>query len=274
MPPWAIEEMSCVYYYLVSLIRRYLDDVEDQIVRAALSASGGRRLTEQEQKCALTSATENHPLTSEVCPWSRGGEDDLVPFESLGRSKLHFLSERPVQPSFLASFGLRIVREAIDNTSQRWDILKQKASLTYNRDFLPEALQDRVWDRKYSTMPQEAPGDVPSQPGYGYHLFRYWGGIHREMYLPFYSCGYGGYGQNTDIFHPLRERGYVFWDLERLATSTLKRSLQKAEEKYREEHNRTHERRRESLEKRLKGVVIPRSQMDNIVSKFGVVKDY
>ncbi len=43
MEPMVVQEMSCVHYYFASLIGGFIDDLEDQLVEAVLTAPGVRR---------------------------------------------------------------------------------------------------------------------------------------------------------------------------------------------------------------------------------------
>lgn len=273
MEPWEVEELSCVHQYFTSILGEFLDDLENQLVEAVVTAPGAH--VPPEVASTLPSSTLIKLRPRDTLPgygFTTFGNDSyswddphqMVGFECLGLPDLVLFSTsgRIRSANFLtymASLGSEFINQLIlADKSRRRSLIR--ASTPLWRDFLPDALEFAP-----NTAPQTVDPSMnelnedPSHANLGYYLYKR---SDRDTYTRIHAQG----GLNA----PLRERGYVFWDSKRLRDQRVRKSLRHAQEANMDEIDRFYNRFiGDSPEKRLKGVLIPRIQMERINAEFG-----
>lgn len=302
LDPWGVEELSCVHNFLFSIVRGFMAEVEDQIVRAVRTAPGAckistgatgpglRQLCRSEKPAAHTGATTN----ARASPRSPGGEmvrykdmftNPYLPSEpseestsedsmngsqsggSESSDSLFDLDGNVTQPhhtSKLTSYGLPFLRRLLDaETDTRKDMMRREGIC--GRDFLPEAL-DYDPDPPAVVTPDVTAPTSPARRRTAYRC--YW--------PP--SCGswsflHRSYRRIYDyyesvVYNPARERAYVFWDQKRLDDPVVARNLQAAANVSAEEVKE-----RTSLgptvEERVWDIRLPRRERRRIREEFG-----
>lgn len=249
MEPWEVEEMSCVHGYLIFLIEGFIKDMEAQLMAAVLN-SPGVQIAEGDK---LSKDSTGQPSDS--------NKEEMVPFDDLelrGLSLYEATSKRRV-PRFiakLAGYGLDYVTK-LQRASPRdlRDIIRSEDF--FPRTSLPDVL-DLVVVGPYDDSPAPAGDDVSrANPGY------------RMRYTDGSRHYHGIFDQSSGIpWDPLRERGYVFWDAARSRGPEAKRRVAEAVRLPREEIATRHWRVRKSVEERLRGVRLRKSEMQRVIREF------
>lgn len=287
LEPWEVEEISCVHNYFTSLVRELIVALEDRVVRAVLM-SPGLETPDGAQPSFPDAVTHGSPSNNSKPPdrcnhQSTPGADnsavincgdrldrnqELVPFADLelhGLTLFETVRRRDV-PRFIsnmASFGLEHMARLLDGDDDQKKVMIRKHA-PFGRDFLPEALKHTPLLDSEHPPPAHAEGDVldndPRHPNLGYVLFSRKGlTLYHEIY-----------NHSRDlVYNPLRERGYVFWDSARVKIPAVQQCLKEAKDVSRDTVLSKSWLRRESVEERLSGVRIPRSQMRSVIREFG-----
>ncbi|PNP40703.1 hypothetical protein TGAMA5MH_07410 [Trichoderma gamsii] len=286
MAPWEVEEVSCVHHYFTVLIGRFLDDLEDQFVEAVRTAPGFRHpiltdfLTDsltpepaKRRKIRRTTASglkhdsfipSSEPTQKDMDDRQSPADNANVVFVSnfdlygldLFSSDGRFRSPKYV--SYVASLGSTLMyRLALGDKGQRRRIIQENTPVW--RDFLPEALEHAPGTGPKTTMPYGIDDNHLSHPNLGYYRFKR---SEEEIYFGILNA--------SILSRPLRERAFVFWDADRILCPVVSDQLQKARRMDPERVHLQFDRYEgKSAEERLKGVRIPRVQMDRIVEEFG-----
>ena len=307
MEPWEVEEMSCVHNYFTSLVGKFVDNLEDQVVQAVLTLPGVSRVGNRPSSpdlpkrrriggmathgglvddsfvplrhdMPLSEADDGLPIDdgtkdggNESSAGSSSGEE-LMPFDDLELVGLTLFDacrkrEIPAFISNMASFGLEYMGQLVNGDSEkRKDMIQKEAP--FSRDFLPEALRNSpLIDHPIVDPIVERPGhekmsssDQAPDENLSYYLLR------RKGQLVYHQI----YDRFRDLMYdPLRERGYVFWDITRIQAPNVYRNLEKSRDVSR--HTvRCHSRReRRSVQERLQDVRLARSQMERVSREFG-----
>ncbi|KAM0452610.1 hypothetical protein ACHAPV_009371 [Trichoderma viride] len=287
MAPWEAEEMTCIHHYFTVLVGGFLDDLDDQLVEAVLTAPGVRRppvldrspSPEPAKRRKIRSTTASGPKHDSFVPspepiqkdmddgQSPVDNADMVLFDSLDLYGLYlfcddgrFRSSKFV--SYVASLGSTFMyRLALADKDQRRRMIQENTPVW--RDFLPEALEHAPGTGPKTIIPDGIDDNHLSHPNLGYYRFKrseeeiYFGIIHNSIH----NC-------------PLRERAFVFWDADRILCPGVSDQLQRAGDMdpvtVHLQFNRS---KGKSAEERLKGVSIPFAQMDRMVEEFGSLFD-
>nr|WOD45472.1 hypothetical protein [Trichoderma atroviride] len=290
MAPWEAEEMTCVHHYFTVLIGGVLDDLEDQLVETILTAPVvhhprvlARSPSLKPAKRRKIRSTTASGLKDDSFVWSSeptrkdmddeqspAGNTDMVLFENLDLRGLDLFSDdgrfrSPKLVSYLASLGSTFVyRLAVADKDQRRRMIQENTPVW--REFLPEASEHAPGTGPKITIPDGIDDDHLSHPNFpnlGYYRFKcseelvYFRILHDSIL----SC-------------PLRERAFVFWDADRILSPVVNDQLQRARHMDPVRVNLQFNRYKgKSAEERLKGVSIPRAQMERIIEEFGSVFD-
>lgn len=257
---WEVEEMSCVNHYFTSTIGGFLDELEEQIVEDVLTAPGARVPEEVLASLPPELAAKVHSIRATY----PAEEQEMVAFECLGLPDLVLFStsgriRSPNYLTYMASLGSSLVHRLIFAPSaQRKAIIRSNTPLW--RDFLPDALEHApTTGRRALSLVFDDYGVSVSQPNLAWFLFRR---SATDTYARIHAEGV--------LNAPLRERGYVFWDAARVRDGRVSAGLRTAKDMPSEEVNRRYNRfMGVSAEKRLKGVLIPRVEMERINAEFG-----
>ena len=273
MEPWEGEELTSIHQYFTTILGEFLDDLENELVEAVVTAPGAHVPTKVLSTLSPSTLIKLRP--KETLPghgFAMFGNDSyswddphqMVGFECIGLPDLVLFSTSGRIRSanfltYLASLGSEFINQLIlADDSQRKAMIRANTPLW--RDFLPDALEyapntaPRTIDPSMNELNED-----PSHANLGYYLFKR---SDRETYSRIHAQG--------ALNAPLRERGYVFWDAKRLRDQRIRNSLREAKQMTMDDVDRCHNRfRGDSPEKRLKGVLIPRVQMERINAEFG-----
>ena len=264
-----------------------MDEVEDQIVRAVLTAPGVRRppntrRTSSQERPFPAAKRQKHRFSRprglmdassaslKMETLSDGDDDrrrfgdnrDMVYFENLNSHDLDVFSKNGKAVwedliGYMVSLGLTFVHQLVHADADRRKDLIRENSPTW-RDFLPEALEHRPQTGPDTIIPSLPTDNWPSEPNLGYYLYKR---SEKELYSTIYHEGI--------MNSPLRERAFFFWDTERILFSEVNDSLQSAKymdpTKVRLLFSR---RERRSAEEWLGGFRMPRKEMDRIRGEF------
>ncbi|CAM1505141.1 Fc.00g107780.m01.CDS01 [Cosmosporella sp. VM-42] len=240
MRPWEVEELSCVHHYMTIVIGDCMDRLEDQVVKAVRDAEIAIR--------------HDHPR-SDLVRFDSFALPDMALFSVSGRIR------SPNSVSYLASLGLSFSYKLIkSDESGRKDMIR--ANTPSWRDFLPEALEHAPANAPRTVTPawstNEYDDDDVSEANDGYWYFKR---SPQDVFLKIHAHGV--------LNKALRERGYVFWDKPRIRGQLVHDGLRAARDMDEEEVNRSNRYSGLSVEERLKGMLIPRGQMERINAEFG-----
>ncbi|KAM0514454.1 hypothetical protein ACHAPE_006747 [Trichoderma viride] len=286
MAPWEAEEMTCVHHYFTVLIGGFLDHLEDQLVETVRAAPGFRHpiLTDfltpepaKRRKIRSTTASglkrdsfvpSSEPIQKDMDDGQSPADDtDVVSFEALDLYGLDLFSkdgrfQSPKYVSYVASLGSTFMyRLALADKDQRRRMIQENTP--ERRDFLPEALEHAPGTGPKTTMPDGIDDNHLSHPNLGYYRFKRW---EEEIYF--------GILRGSIQSCPLRERAFVFWDADRILCPRVSDQLQRARHMDSARVDLQFKRSTgKSAEERLKGVRIPKAQMERIVEEFGSLFD-
>ncbi|KAF4473003.1 hypothetical protein FALBO_111 [Fusarium albosuccineum] len=267
LTPWEVEEMSCVELYLSSVIGRFVDQLEEQLI-SAIMAAPGVVVPSSAAAGALSAEEEEQPTEGQH------NQENLEDFSDLDLTSLSLFSRdgryrSPGFISYMTSLGLDFIYELVkSDESKRSEMIRSNHPIT--REFLPEALGHAPrWPPGYEHDTDTADDDAaddddPSHSNLGYRLFRKRPDNDR-IYVVIMAEG--------TYYSLLRQLGYVFWDANRIQSPEVFKKLSEAEtipqKDIRERFDRTN---RETAEHRLKGVKLPREQMKRIEREFGIIR--
>ncbi|KAF4122762.1 hypothetical protein GMORB2_7069 [Geosmithia morbida] len=253
MEPWEVEEMSCAHFYFQLMAGAAFDQVEEQLVEAAMSAPGVCRSADT---VAVAKDLPSRYHGGEPRELFDGTEVSvLLNFSSAMRDKSYSLI------GFIASLGSSFMHQLITaDASTRRDMVRSLDPAWY-QSFLPEAIdaQDDAPDTIMHVLTPEDCHDPHRPPaGAGYGLFNRDG---QDVY----------WEASTYRYQALRERAFVFWDSERISGSPeMTRSLEEAASIFGMKLFQLYDRTgRLSVEDRLQGVRIPREHISRIYDEFG-----
>lgn len=287
MAPWEAEEMTCVHHYFTVLIGGFIDDLEDQLVEAVLTAPGVR-LPRVLARSASPEPAKRRKIRHLIAGGPRDGsfvwseepiekdiddeqspadESDMRFFTNLDLEDLDLFSKNgrfrsPLYVSYVASLGSTFMyRLVLADKDQRRRMIQKNTPV--QRDFLPEALEHAPGTGPKITTPDGIDDNHLSHPNLGYYRFK------RSEHLIYF-----GILHDSISDCPLRERAYVFWDADRILSPVVSDQLQKASHmdwvKVNMQFNRY---KGKSVEERLKGVRLPREQMEKMNEDFGSIFD-
>ncbi|KAM0462232.1 hypothetical protein ACHAO4_001433 [Trichoderma viride] len=287
MAPWEAEEMTGVHHYFTVLIGGFIDDLEDQLVEAFLTAPGvchppvlARSSSPEPAKRRKIRSTTASGLVDDSFvpspePIQKDMDDGQSPAENAGMVLVENFDlyelylfckdgrfQSPKIVSYVASLGSTFMyRLALADKNQRRRMIQENTPVW--RDFLPEALEHRPGTGPKTTIPDGIDDNHLSHPSLGYYQFKR---SEEEVYFGILNA--------SILDCPLRERAFVFWDAGRILCPVVSDQLQRA--RYMDpvmvnlQFNRF---KGKSAEERLKGVRIPRAQMQRIDEEFGSVFD-
>lgn len=252
-----VEEMSCVHFYFTSKMGDFVKDLEDQFVADALAAA----------------ADSGRPQPSATTSRGTGAKhaDGTVGFDDMESTNLHFYSEKGTirindTIKYFAALGsLTLYYVIIANDHRQRNMIRR---FDYSlRTFLPEALDAAVaaeivpnedFEGTNRTSAQAIITETACGINSGILIFSFLG---RNLYLPI-SPGSSLCG--------LREMGFVFWDSERFEVPWISRNVQEAAQMSDEVALQLYDQsNRESVEKRLAGVKVTRTQMKKLMEQYG-----
>ncbi|KAI9837644.1 MAG: hypothetical protein M1837_002931 [Sclerophora amabilis] len=209
LSPWEIEELACVHQYLVTRLEGVFDRLEDDFVGAVLKDAGATSPPSEPQSPRSRRWSFNHPRIKNV-------------LEHLEYFGLNFFSEadkslrHDQHIRFLLSRGLVFSKRLLMSSQDDCKTIVLSTDLQFPRAFLLEAM--------WQNHPHE-PGILKREQD---DAFRY-----RKRHFQSDSltnCNEGwlwaaGYvacaTYNLPCKFELRNRGYVFWDRDRLENSGM-----------------------------------------------------
>lgn len=285
---WEVEEITCVHNYLTRLVGPVVDAAENRVVMEVFTADGARRIPSVDPSPRRRSnrrqsevASERHLFHSSTTPTTDAaaavdganvtGEalaaylEELVPFQDLEPYGLDLFADIvqediPCYISNVSSCGLEYIQHLLDARDKGQVQMVQEHALLF-REFIGEALRYSVSRnrRRARTRREMVINDDPDAANTGYSLFR----RRREVFDAMYS------DTEAIIHDPLREMGYVFWDLDRIKAERPRLNLERAREvPDREISSKRLRRNVLSVETRLRGVVLPRAELTRIADMF------
>lgn len=297
---WEAEEMSCVYFYLTTLMRGFMEHVEDQLVADALSAfseaHATRAATTRTSPAGAPSHSENPPLTLNEAledsdlsstesdmehddhvplePPTGGFEDadGMIGFDCLELTSLLLFAKNMRDEandllSYFASFGsLPLYQLSLANEDRRRTVIRELG--WPKRDFLPQAIE-------VAPAPVMPPDAIPTPThainddslscvNLGLSSFER---LKKGLYIPIRL-------HSAHSF--LRERAFMFCDSERvIQNSEITRSIHEAASTSDKAARRLYRRcGQKTVEERLEGIRISELQMDRLEQKFGPPEEY
>ncbi|KAI1452305.1 hypothetical protein F4805DRAFT_41470 [Annulohypoxylon moriforme] len=284
MAPFEVEEMTCVHHYFTVLIGGFIDDLEDQLVEAALTAPGvchppflARSSSPgpaKRQKPRVTIVNglrfvrSLEPIQTEIDDGQSPADNtDMRLFRDFDLCGLDIFSKdgrfrSSTYVSYVASLGSAFMyRLVLADKDQRRRIIQENTPVW--RDFLPEALDHAPRTGPKTHMPDGIDNNHLSHPNLGYYRFK------RSEEIIYFRI------LNNSILNcPLRERAFVFWDADRILCPVVSDQLQRARSMDPVKVDLQFDRYEyKSAEERLKGVRIPWAQMERIIEEFGSVFD-
>ncbi|KAM7192176.1 hypothetical protein V8F33_008450 [Rhypophila sp. PSN 637] len=291
MNPWEVEEISSIHTHFVILAAGYFGDLEDQLVSAFVSCPGVRGSSRRSRspprrRAGSTLISDGQPNHSFVAPTRHSRERSLSPARSTtqqgrrglpteeeyvsfidGTPDLFYLEKfekyfkKPAFLSRLASFGLEFSLSLLDGDAELRKSLIQPV-FSGTAKFLPEALRHSSRSNSnnhpeiHPTMTQH---DDPSHPNPGYWLSPPVGGmVYNQIMHQLRKWNY----------EPLREMGCVFWDKWRLDTPEAKSNILRGQNTRFRPPTSGYWLTRKSVEERLRGITIPKSQWIKVVIQF------
>jgi len=279
LEPWEIEEMSCVHYYFTTVTQDMVDDLQDQLVGAALAAPGVQRSSKQvhypydDLRYATwrSSDTEYIPIGDVTLERS---DDEMTVFRQLHYMDLGMYAKEEGERAerfltYVASRGSSFVYRLVSaNSDQRKAIIRAGGPAPYTGDFLPDAVREirnqhlsaigMFTDRLNATS--EIEPDIEALARSLNKLARY------DTYLQLDYL--------RVIGAPLRAIALCFWDLERLKNTGITASLKLAVESHQETGQRFALYKRKSAEEQLEGVSLPWSEVRRLKEEFGTTDDW
>lgn len=272
MDPWAVEEMSCIHNYLLSLAGDCVRDLEDRVVAALFLAPGGniqlghsatgprkRRRVRFDLASFLTKKTKARKIKDTMVPF------DLRPNGNLGLfARPETTTTREKLPAFtskLTSYGLAYMRRLIDaNTITRCAIMRSEEP--FGCDFLPEAV---------------AVGPI-RRPSLGSDMPPHWTNDDARRALESYSgflpaACYMGFHRRAEMANGItryglvRDRGYPFWGAKRFSEPAIAGAFRAAAQLVPGDVE-ARPREKKSVLDRVEDVRLPLSEKWRIVEEF------
>lgn len=265
---WEVEEMSCVHFYCISRIGGFINNVEDQLVAAALSTPGVAART---SRYWMDDSDEEYTnkISTKPARYSESEPVGMVNFDCLALTDLNRFSDMnnynaDETVSYLASQGLEFMSQLIHaDDIRRRDMIRAYSGIG-GRKFLPEAIGAARSNATHPNLPlhDNTYNDDPSRANQGYHL-----SIRRVHDTDEHRYAYR---VGVQDYYPQRERAYVFWDIKRIAQPEVISSLRKAAAMDFDAIDILYKRSaRKSVAARLKDVMIPKVEMDKLEKEFG-----
>ncbi|KAI5467767.1 hypothetical protein BGZ63DRAFT_469361 [Mariannaea sp. PMI_226] len=256
LTPWEVEEMCCVEQHFYSLIGKFIDELEEELIDAVMTAPG--------VVLPLAADEEPTPKTSD--------QDNLVNFAALDLTPLMLFSrdsrwESPSSISYMTALGLDFMHSLlVSDKSKRTQLIQSNHPVT--REFLPQALsyapRETPEPERHVTTAAEIPldDDNPSNKNLGYRLFG--------------DTNYIGITHSGSKYTMLRQLGYVFWDSIRIQSPGVFEKLSAAKAMSWDEIYQRFDRRQDlkSAEVLLRGTRLPWEQMRRLHKEFGIVDGY
>lgn len=300
---WEVEEMSCVHLYYVTLVRGFVDHIEDQLVAAALSvaidssqyrgsATHDSSRRQRQPHSASDDAPSDWELSSEgsnsaadypiyTMPTETSVDDEhTASFDFLAFSSLLLFAKDSREDAndyvgYFASFGsLAVYQLSLSDEDRRRSMLRKFGYPS--RVFLPQAIDAARQDAFAGMNPAQiqahiAPAlartvndDSSSCVNSGLEVFE----LLKSSYPVPFRLG------SSRSF--LRQRAYVFWDSARIyqndeVTRNIREAASPGTRAARQLFDR---RRRLSVEDRLEGIRVPRADMRRLEREFAPRKEY
>jgi hypothetical protein len=299
---WEVEEMSCVHFYYVTLLGGFVDNIEDQLVAAALSvatdSSQHRNSASYEssnRQRHLYSASDDTLSDSELSSEDSDSEIDYpIPrmptetsiddehtasFDFLGLSSLLLFSKdaRDIANdyiSYFASFGSLAVYQLSQSDEDRRRSMFRQFGYP-RRVFLPQAIgaaraeafagnNAQVQAHTAQVQAHTINDGSSSCVNSGLEVFE---SLKSSRHIPFRLGSARSF---------LRQRAYVFWDSARIdQTDEVTRNMREAASPgTRAARQRFDRRRRKSVEERLEGIRVPHAQMHRLAKEFALRNEY
>ena len=196
--PFEVEEMICIHQYLTFRVAEYVEEAEDYIVEELQTLS---------RTPPIFMDLKNEDGSAFL---SRRRPTDWGPFGKRARLDM------PGYINRMISHGLDFMYDFLRaEQPKRFELIW--SNLWETREFLPEAL---VFAPRFDGPvfePEDIEDDDPAHANLGFVLFQ---DSHRFRYPEILHAGI--------VRFPLRELGYVFWDIERIWTDRVGEALQRA----------------------------------------------
>lgn len=201
LAPWEVEEMSCAYFSYFSLAAGLFDKVARTFVKDVMACPGV--------------VTSQVPLPSEQQGQGQQGQDGaMVGFDNLEERGMGVFSSRERghlnrRIGFVASLGAQNLSALVQDEKPLPEDKMIRFFVRPLGDFFPDAVDIAMRPLpqppyNYTVLPPDIYRADPQLPGPGYYMYKH----SRIEMCPSANPG--------DHYSPLRERGYVFWDGDRL----------------------------------------------------------
>ena len=245
--PFEVEEMCTVHQYLTFRVEECLEQAEDYLVESLQSLP---RASSDSVEFAVND--ESELAVSGTGHFSKSSTQNLGEW---GAFSTTVRIEMPRYISCMMSYGLEFIYNFV--RSDRTERLRLIWShLTKKRESLPEALVLASGTNRRAVQPDEVEDDDPSHANLGFVLFHDTDQILHQRIL------------HDGIRHfPLRELGYVFWDVTKFRNPQMLEKFQEADGLDSEEIDERFDLSiRASVEERLQAIRNPRKHIDDILS--------
>ncbi|KAM5347646.1 hypothetical protein ACJ41O_007470 [Fusarium nematophilum] len=240
-----VEEIYLLQQYYASTIESFIHDLEDEVVKAVLAAPG----------VVIPSISTNDLSPGKETPH----DDDLVECGTFGLGDLGLLNSSGSHRfrnylGYMTSLGLDFLYTiASDERKRREAILSTRPFI---QDFLPQALSHgSVWGDLDDALRAMVDDFFKDESNFlGYRVVA--GGLIQALMSPAFR------------YRKLRDLGYVFWDEGRVRSPEVRERLaagQNMEAREGRDYGWTYW---ETLEGRLKGVMLPREETARIRREF------
>ena len=283
---WEVEEMSCAHNYLSRLISEVVDDLQEQVVLEVLGSPGAQVSSEArpydpktQERYASGIATWGRKLDGSPAPVRRHPhppDRTVVPRQSvdaitapppvpprgstLSRQRLFDFDDSQI--GTVASAGLGHTEDLVNGDDEQRRVLIHK-HVRHRLAFAEVLKYSPPADPGHPNIPDGVSSNDPYQPNLGYRLYKRQG---PNKFHGIYSEGNGG--MRNFVYSPLRERGYVFWDSERVGIRRVAWRLKQASNVSLRTIRTMFRYKVRSVPERIKGIMVRAVEERRIIDRF------